>query len=335
MGDPAGVGPEIILKSLASLQRLIEAGALRLTITGEEGAFAAAARSIGLDRWQTVLRDGKVEFVSCGDASEPHVFGEVREDCGRLAYLAIEKSVEIVSCGMADALVTAPIHKEALNRAGYNFNGHTEILAALTNSRDSFMMLACGDLRVSHVTTHVPLAEVSSLLTRERVSRTVEVSLDMLRSLGIEHPRLALAGFNPHAGEGGMIGREDIEILTPVVKAFRRKGVDISGPESGDTIFVRAAAGQFDCVIANYHDQGHIPVKLLGFRIDQTTGRWTGLSGVNVTLGLPIVRTSVDHGTAFDIAGSNSANPQSMVEAIEYAARMVEARKVSCAATAG
>ncbi len=327
MGDPAGIGPEIVLKAVSALGNPLERRALRLTIVGEESAFAAAAQSIGLHGWRGLLESSNIDFVSCGDARSPHAFGKVSEDCGRLAYLAIERAVDLVMRGEADGIVTAPINKEALNKAGYRFNGHTEILASLTGASDSFMMLAHGDLRVSHVTTHVALAKVPSLVTIERVTRTVEATLDMLTSIGIARPRLALAALNPHAGEGGVIGTEDRDVLVPVIEAFRSKGVDISGPVPGDIVFVRAAAGQFDCVIATYHDQGHIPVKLLGFQIDRKAGKWTGLSGVNITLGLPIIRTSVDHGTAFDIAGRNSASPQSMIEAVDYAMRMVTRRK--------
>jgi 4-hydroxythreonine-4-phosphate dehydrogenase len=185
------------------------------------------------------------------------------------------------------------------------------------------MMLAHGDLRVSHVSTHTALANVPALLTHARLSRVIDLTHDALIRLGIAKPRIAVAGLNPHAGESGLFGKEDSEVIAPVVARYRAAGMAISGPIPGDTVFVRALAREFDAVIAIYHDQGHIPVKLLGFRIDPATGRWIGLSGVNVTLGLPFVRTSVDHGTAFDIAGKGIASAQSMMEAIEFALNLV------------
>jgi len=180
-------------------------------------------------------------------------------------------------------------------------------------------MLAHGDLRVSHVSTHTALANVPKLLTPERLARVIDLTQEALRRLGVSAPRVAVAGLNPHAGEGGLFGTEDADVIAPVVERYRRAGFSVSGPIPGDTIFVRALAGEFDAVIAIYHDQGHIPVKLLGFRVDRATGRWLGLSGVNVTLGLPFIRTSVDHGVAFDIAGKGVASAQSMKEAIAYA----------------
>jgi 4-hydroxythreonine-4-phosphate dehydrogenase len=225
-----------------------------------------------------------------------------------------------------DAIVTAPINKEALNAAGYAYAGHTEILAELSGSKDSCMLLAHDKLRVSHVTTHVALAEVPGRVTPERLRRVFTLTHQAMVDLGIERPRIGVAALNPHAGEGGLFGREDTLVIAPVIAEFRARGMAFEGPVPGDTVFVKALGGQFDAVVAMYHDQGHVAVKTLGFTMDPASGRMSALSGVNVTLGLPIVRTSVDHGTAFDIAGRGIANPQSMLEAIELALRLVSAR---------
>jgi 4-hydroxythreonine-4-phosphate dehydrogenase len=189
------------------------------------------------------------------------------------------------------------------------------------------MLLAHGDMRVGHVTTHVALADVPRLLTPERLRRTIDATHAAVCDLGIAAPRVAVAALNPHAGEGGLFGRQDIEITTPVVQQCRADGLDVTGPVPGDTVFVKLRARQFDAVVAMYHDQGHIPVKLLGFDVDPATGTWRALSGVNITLGLPVIRTSVDHGTAFDIAGKGIASEDSLIEAIDYAERLAATRR--------
>jgi 4-hydroxythreonine-4-phosphate dehydrogenase len=193
------------------------------------------------------------------------------------------------------------------------------------------MLLAHGDMRVGHVTTHVALADVPRLLTPERLRRTIDVTYQAVRDLGIARPRVAVAALNPHAGEGGLFGRQDIEITTPVVEQCRAAGMDVTGPVPGDPVFVKLRARQFDAVVAMYHDQGHIPVKLLGFDVDPATGVWRALSGVNITLGLPVIRTSVDHGTAFDIAGKGIANEESLIEAIDYAERLAATKRAKAA----
>ena len=200
------------------------------------------------------------------------------------------------------------------------------MLAKLTGARDSVMLLAHGNMRVSHVTTHIALADVPKRLTPERLHRVVRLTHEALVELGFASPHIAIAALNPHAGEGGLFGREDIDITTPAIAAMCAQGLHITGPVPGDTVFVKLRAGQFDAVVAMYHDQGHIPVKLLGFHVDPATGKWNSLSGVNITLGLPIIRTSVDHGTAFDIAGQDIASEDSLIEAIEYAEKLAAAR---------
>ena len=316
MGDPAGIGPEIIVKACRRLRPRIAAGALRLTVIGHRSAFEAAGGA-----------DALCDFVAAGEEREPIAIGCISREAGRFAYLAVARAVELAVAGTIDAIVTAPLNKEAMNLAGYHYAGHTDLLAALTKSPGSVMLLAHGDMRVGHVTTHVALADVPKLLTPQRLRRTIELTHAAVRDLGIASPRIAVAALNPHAGEGGLFGRQDIEVTAPVVAECNAAGLDVSGPIPGDTVFVKLRARQFDAVVAMYHDQGHIPVKLLGFQVDPETGTWQALSGVNITLGLPVIRTSVDHGTAFDIAGKGVANEDSLIEAIDYALRLTAHRR--------
>ena len=315
MGDPAGIGPEIIVKACRRLLPRIEAGELKLTVIGHRSAFEEAGGS-----------EDACDFLAAGEEREPITVGRISAEAGRFAYLAVERAVELALAGTIDAIVTAPLNKEAMNLAGYHYAGHTDLLAALTKSPGSVMLLAHGDMRVGHVTTHVALADVPKLLTPQRLRRTIELTHAAVRDLGIASPRVAVAALNPHAGEGGLFGTQDIEITTPVIADCRAAGLDVSGPVAGDTVFVKLRARQFDAVVAMYHDQGHIPVKLLGFDVDPATGAWRALSGVNITLGLPLVRTSVDHGTAFDIAGKGVASEESLIEAIDYAVRLAARR---------
>ena len=323
MGDPAGVGPEIIVKACRRLMPRLEAGGLRLLVIGHRSQFDAARELLH----DALEFNGPLGFLGAAEEQVPIRWGEVAPEAGRFAYLAVERAVALAQSGEIDAIVTAPLNKEALNLAGYHYAGHTDMLAALTHTRSSVMLLAHGDMRVGHVTTHVALADVPKLLTPERLRRTIDLTHGAVRDLGIAAPRVAVAALNPHAGEGGLFGRQDIEITTPVIEQCRAAGLDVSGPVPGDTVFVKLRARQFDAVVAMYHDQGHIPVKLLGFDVDPTTGTWRALSGVNITLGLPVIRTSVDHGTAFDIAGKGIANEESLIEAIDYAERLAARRK--------
>ena len=324
MGDPAGIGPEIIVKAAARLRPRIEAGGLRLIVIGSNPALqraqqqfapGAAIPEVGMDdaAWPALCA------LQAGPEGKPIVPGQLSADGGRFAFQAVERGVRLAQAGRVGGIVTAPLNKEALNRAGHHYPGHTEMLAELTGASGSCMMLAHGNMRVSHVTTHIALEDVPKRATPERLRRVIGLTHDALVRLGIGRARIAVAALNPHAGEGGLFGRHDIDVAAPVIAEAVAAGRDVVGPVPGDTVFVKLRAGQYDAVIANYHDQGHIPVKLLGFEIDPATGRWSDLSGVNITLGLPIIRTSVDHGTAFDIAGKGIANEQSLVEAIEYA----------------
>jgi 4-phospho-D-threonate 3-dehydrogenase / 4-phospho-D-erythronate 3-dehydrogenase len=319
MGDPAGVGPEIIVKACRKLQPRLEAGELQLLVIGHRSALRAACDVLHETLAFPESDSAALALLPAGEEHEPIRFGVLSPEAGRFAYLAVERAVTLSKAGRIDAIVTAPLNKEALNLAGYHYAGHTDMLAALTDTKRSVMLLAHGDMRVSHVTTHVALEDVPKLLTPDRLRRTIELTQSALIDLGIPRPRIAIAALNPHAGEGGLFGRQDIDISTPVIEQCRADGLDVTGPVPGDTVFVKLRGRQFDAVVAMYHDQGHIPVKLLGFDVDPATGTWRALSGVNITLGLPLIRTSVDHGTAFDIAGTGVANEDSLIEAIDYA----------------
>jgi len=277
VGDPAGIGPEIAARAAAD-QRVLSV----------------------------------CEPVLYGPA--PHArfeLGVVSADAGRAAYDAICAAVRDALAGQVGAIATAPVNKLGFSRAGLPWKGHTDLLGHLTGSSQFAMMFWSNAIKVVLATVHVPLATVSSVLTREVIDHTIELTARELPRFGLEHPRIAVAGLNPHAGEAGLLGEEEERVLKPAIDAARARGISIHGPFPGDTVFVRAVAGDFDAVIACYHDQGLIPVKLMAFG-----------HAVNVTLGLPIVRTSVDHGTAFDIAGKNVANPSSMIEAVLLAARL-------------
>ena len=329
MGDPAGIGPEIIAKACAALKGRIEAGALKLLVVGDVAALRRGEALVGTPPMPEVSADADWPALACLQAGPPEgeiITGKVGAAGGRMAYLAIEKSVEFALAGRIQGLVTAPLNKEALNMAGYHYAGHTELLAELTGVKGSVMMLAHGAMNVSHVTTHCALEDVPKRMTPERIRRVIDLTHDAMRRLGKARPKIAIAALNPHAGEGGLFGRQDIDISAPTIAKAVADGLDVVGPVPGDTVFVKLRAGQFDAVVAMYHDQGHIPVKLLGFHVNPETGKWEDLSGVNITLGLPIIRTSVDHGTAFDIAGKGIASEVSLIEAIDYAEKLSAAR---------
>ncbi|HIE27790.1 TPA: 4-hydroxythreonine-4-phosphate dehydrogenase PdxA, partial [Candidatus Poribacteria bacterium] len=234
----------------------------------------------------------------------------------------IKKVIELALAKEIDATVTGPIHKEAINLAGYHYAGHTEIYADFTETKDYAMMLADGDYRIVHVSTHVSLRKACDLAKRERILKVIDLGCETLLRLGVENPRIAVAGLNPHAGEEGLFGDEEITEIIPAIEIAREEGINIDGPIPPDTVFAKARGGQYDLVVAMYHDQGHIAMKVAGFNYDKKTRQWTSMSGVNVTLGLPIIRTSVDHGVAFGKAGEGRANPQSMIEAIRMAAQL-------------
>ena len=332
MGDPAGVGPEIIAK--AAGESNVHATS-RPVVIGSAAAMTEAlrlidsrvalhpVRSIPECRWQP----GTLEVLDLANVDMTTLPRcEVSAAAGRAAYEYIETAVRLAQARAIDAIVTAPVNKEGLAAAGVPHSGHTEILASLSNTRDFAMLLMGKELRVIHVTTHVSLRRVPDLVTRDRVLRTIRLAQQTLEGLGQPRGRIAVAGLNPHAGEEGLFGDEEKTAIIPAIEAARADGLTVVGPLPADTLFSRARGGEFDIVVAMYHDQGHIPVKTLGFEYDEASKRWTGLSGVNVTVGLPFLRVSVDHGTAFDRAWKGIANHESMVEAIDVAVRMLEQR---------
>ncbi|MDO4741700.1 MAG: 4-hydroxythreonine-4-phosphate dehydrogenase PdxA [Eubacteriales bacterium] len=325
MGDPSGIGPEIIVKALgheriyASCRPLVVGSATMI-------AHAAALLSSPLRvRAVSCVQEAAFSFGSIDVLDQQsvdlsaHRFGVVSAQSGRAAYLAVEEAIRLAMNNEADATVTAPLNKEALHTAGYLFSGHTEIYAALTSTQRYSMLLAHGSLRVVHVSTHISLREACDRCTRERELEVIRLAHDTCRSMGIDRPRIAVAGLNPHAGENGLFGREEIEAICPAVEDAQAIGILAEGPLPADTIFSKARGGLYDVVVAQYHDQGHIPLKLLGFEMDPASGKWKSVAGVNITLGLPIIRTSVDHGTAFDQAGLGTATEESLINAIEYA----------------
>ena len=328
MGDPAGVGPEIIVKACAeaAVQRQS-----RPVVIGSADVMQEAAALIASPltvrpvarvedcRWET----GTLECLDCANVDVTTLArAAVSAAAGRAAYQYIERSVALATSNAIAAIVTAPVNKEALAAAGVRHAGHTEILAELSNTRDFAMLLMGKDLRVIHVTTHVALRRVPDLCTRDRVLRVIRLAQRTMDGLGRPRARIAVAGLNPHAGEDGLFGDEEKLAIAPAIEAARAEGLTVFGPLPADTLFSRARGGEFDIVVAMYHDQGHVPVKTLGFTYDESSGRWTGLSGVNVTVGLPFLRVSVDHGTAFDRAWKGIANHDSMVEAIDVAVQM-------------
>ncbi len=323
LGDPAGVGPEVTLKAMAEREVY---DWCRPLVVGDTRILRRDTDALGLTSLQlrsiTSVEDarfepGTIDVIDLGNADPRDCpWGEITPAAGRAAVEYVLHGADFALAGRVDAIVTAPLNKEAMQRAGYHWAGHTELLAEHTRSGKITMMLTSRELRVLHVSTHVSLREAIERVTHPRVVEVIHLAQQGLQSLGIERPRIAVAGLNPHAGENGLFGQEEIEIITPAIEQARSEGVTVVGPLPPDTIFWRARKGEFDGVIAMYHDQGHIPMKLLGF--DQ---------GVNVSIGLPIIRTSVDHGTAFDIAGRGIARHESMVEALRVAAHMAQARR--------
>jgi 4-hydroxythreonine-4-phosphate dehydrogenase len=318
MGDPAGVGPEVAAKALAREQVW---ACCRPFVIGDARVMIKAAALLesplalhGIGDLKDARFDAASPDVLDLRNADPAVLlpGKVSAIAGRASVDYVEKAVELVHAGQADAIATGPINKAALKAAGVPYIGHTELLAALVGEERVTTMLATPGLRVVHVTRHVPLAKVAEYMTRDRILETIRLTDVGLKQMGICAPRLAAAALNPHGGDEGLMGREEIDAIGPAVEAAQAEGIDAQGPIPADSVFFRAIRGEFDAVVAMYHDQGHIPIKTHGFE-----------RSVTVTLGLPIVRTSVDHGTAFDIAWQGVADEESMVEALCLAAEMV------------
>jgi len=315
MGDPAGCGPEVVALAAATLADQEH----RIVCIGDSKTMKRANEIVG----------SNLDIVSIKSVSEVRetpdklfvidhenadldkiILGKIQKEAGRAAYEYIIHAIDLALEGKVDAVVTSPISKEALHKAGFEFDGHTEIFSKRTNTSDVTMMLASEHFRVTHVSTHVSLKDAIERCTIDRILKVIQLTHDGLIRFGIEKPKLAVAGINPHCGEGGLFGQEEIEIIQPAINKALMEGYNVEPyPVSGDTVFIRMRDGkEFDAVIAQYHDQGHIAAKLVDF--------W---GGVNITLGIPIIRTSVDHGTAFNIAGQGKANPKSLINAIKYA----------------
>ena len=328
VGDPAGIGPEVCARALA-LPRIH--GIARALVLGDLGLMREAVRLCGLGLEVRAAaspaagsyREGVIDVLQTGGVDLRELRrGVVSPLAGKASFECVRAVIELALAGRIHATVTGPINKEAINAAGFHYAGHTEIYGALTGSRDYAMMLVDGEFRVVHVSTHCSLREACERARTPRVLTVIELAHRALLRLGIDRPRIAVAGLNPHAGEAGLFGREEIEEIAPAVREAASRGIGASGPYPADTLFSKLAGGLYDIVVAMYHDQGHIPAKLRSFRYDSASDGWLSMSGVNVTLGLPIVRTSVDHGTAFDRAWKGTANPDSMVQAIEMAVRL-------------
>jgi len=315
MGDPAGVGPEVVMKALAhpatyeTARPIVIGDAKRLEQAAAIARLALDVRAVA-EPEQARFEHGTVDCIDLGLVPADLPFGKLSAAAGEAAYRYIERAVTLASERRIDAICTAPLNKEALNAAGHRYPGHTELLAELTGTPEVSLMLLAPKLRVIHVTTHIGLLDAIKKIDAGLVERTIQRGRDLLLRAGISDPRIAVCGINPHAGEGGLFGRgEEQAKIVPAIAACTARGWRVEGPLPADTLFFRAMRDDFDLVVAMYHDQGHGPVKAVAFDL-----------GVNVTAGLPVVRTSVDHGTAFDIAGTGKADERSMLEALRQAA---------------
>ncbi|MGH3088755.1 MAG: 4-hydroxythreonine-4-phosphate dehydrogenase PdxA [Rubrobacteraceae bacterium] len=323
MGDPAGIGPEIVAKTFAEPGFHDEN---RIIVIGDEGIMERAVKLVGSslrvnaidEPEEAVFEDGVMDLIPITDLPADLPFGELDVRAGDAAFKYVEHATELSMERRTSAVATAPLNKEAMRLGGHGYPGHTEILAELTGTEDYAMMLVAEKLRVIHVSTHVSIREAVEIVTPERELAVIRLARDAMNRIGIENPRIAVAGLNPHAGENGLFGDEDAERISPAIEGARKEGIVSSGPWPPDTVFSRAVRGEFDIVVVQYHDQGHIPIKLLGFE-----------TGVNVTVGLPFFRTSVDHGTAFDIAGTGKAGHSSLKAALKLARELAESQERS------
>ena len=314
MGDPAGIGPEIIVKTL---QEMLPEDRSRVVVIGNIDVLERASRLIGtglIFSDSFTVDKGSIPVVHVQTAGVASIKdGQLSASAGEAAFRFVEKAAELSLDKLISVIVTAPLNKAAMHLAGHKFDGHTELLASITGAKSSYMLLAGPQLNAIHVTTHTSLANAAVTPSIQRVLDTIRIGNQHFKDMGYTNPRLAVAGLNPHCGEGGLFGSEETDRLAPAIEQAIADGIDVQGPISGDTVFYRALKGEFDLVVAQYHDQGHIPTKLIAFN-----------ETVNVSLGLPIHRTSVDHGTAFEIAWKGVANNTNMKAAIDYARRIAD-----------
>jgi 4-hydroxythreonine-4-phosphate dehydrogenase len=330
IGDPGGIGPEITAKAL-NYEKIYNLA--RPLVVGDYRVMEDVLRFTDVKFTLNSIREvqdargvhGIMDILDLKNMPPDRLrYKEVTAEQGRASFEYVAKAIQLAMDKKIDGTVTGPINKAAIHAAGHLYAGHTEIYATLTGTRDYSMMLTHGNFRVTHVSTHVSLREACDRVKKDRVIRVIDLTWDALQNFAIPRPRIGVAGLNPHCGEGGMFGHEDDEEILPAVESARRKGFDVEGPIPADTVFSKMKGGMYDAVVVMYHDQGHIPMKFLGFQYDEKTGQWGEMSGVNITLGLPIIRTSVDHGTAFGKAGEGRANPQSMIEAIQLGAMLAK-----------
>ncbi len=332
MGDPAGIGPEIVVRALNHKETYNQC---RPIVTGDAEVIRLAIKALGLSIKVNAIKkvqDALFKYgcidvydLACIDMST-FEFGKVSPQCGNAAFVSIRKAIDLAMNNEVDGTVTAPLNKEALNLAGHHFDGHTEIYATFTQTKKYAMLLADEFLRVIHVSTHVSLREACDRVKKERIIEVTELIHDACIQFGIDNPRIGIAGLNPHSSDNGLFGWEEEKEIIPAVNELGKKGFNVDGPIPPDTLFAKAKCGQFDGCVAMYHDQGHIPFKVVGFNWNKETGKMDSVKGVNITLGLPIIRVSVDHGTAFDVAGKGIASEDAMMLSIDYATRMAISR---------
>ena len=333
MGDPAGIGPEIIVKALNNKETYEKC---RPLVTGDASVMEWAVRQLGTEQKINIIHsvgEALFEFgtidvydLQCVDMTvfEP---GVVSPQCGNAAFVSIIKAIELAMADEVDGTVTAPLNKEALHKGGHNFDGHTEIYAHFTGTKKYAMLLADKFMRVIHVSTHVSLREACDRVKKDRIIEVTELINDACRQFGFENPHIGIAGLNPHASDNGLFGWEEEKEIIPAVNELKARGYNVDGPVPPDTLFAKARCGKYDGCVAMYHDQGHIPFKVVGFSWNKETGKMDSAQGVNITLGLPIIRVSVDHGTAFDVAGKGIASEEAMLLSIDYATRMAVNRR--------
>jgi 4-hydroxythreonine-4-phosphate dehydrogenase len=330
MGDPAGIGPEIIVKALANSELYCRCKPLVFAdVQVIRSAMKMTGHVLGIRSVSTVgeacFEYGTIDVFDLKNVDMTSLeYGKVSANAGNAAFEAIRKVIDCAMKGEINATVTAPINKESINRAGHHFSGHTEIYAHFTHTKKYAMLLVDDALRIIHATTHVPLREACDLITQERVLDVISLLHNACVGFGITQPKIGVAGLNPHAGDGGLFGTEDRDVIAPAVQQAQILGYCAEGPIPPDTLFSKAVQGKYDGCVAMYHDQGHIPFKLLGFKWNNQTQTMDSVKGVNITLGLPVIRTSVDHGTAFEIAGKGIASADAMKIAINYAVQMAK-----------
>lgn len=330
MGDPASIGPEIGVKAL--LQENIHA-ICRPLLVGDAAVFQQIIDKLQLKARVNAVHkvaDAKFEIgtIDVYDLKTTDInkleFGKIDAMCGEASFQAVKKAIELAMAGEVDGTVTGPINKKSINEAGHHFAGHTEIYAHYTGTKKYAMLLVEDNINVIHVSTHVSLRQACDLVKKERIIQVIELIVDGLKRLGKTNLKIGVAGLNPHSGDNGLFGTEDIEEIMPAVEEAKKMGYDVEGPVPPDTMFAKAAMGAYGGVVAMYHDQGHIPFKLAGFKWNAEKQQMDSVKGVNITLGLPIIRTSVDHGTAFEIAGKGIASADAMVLAIESAVQLAK-----------